>query len=388
MPTETKPAGRFAPRAVSLLALALFVGACGSSPTAPTGPLVTVTSVSPAQGSTFGGTQVTISGANFGAAPSVTIGGAAATAVTVTNTTTIVATTAPHSAGAANVVVNTADGKSGTLTNGYTYVAQNVMNAPPVIQSIAAAGSRQKEPSAYADLGEAITVTATVTDAETAVSALTFEWSADVGAFSGTGSRVVWTAPRNAGVVTLRLKVIERYVGADPSGLPIPQENTAAATATVDVHDEIGEVGGMARDFLLLFSDSNIGPDAVVHNFLDGCGAGGTGKRDERRDTAVNRQDFRIVNSSVGAPRVTVAFGGLSPYRSRQADAWAAVDVDWTSQCLVQDPTVGCPAVGATRRDRGVDWVTATYDPPSKRWWLCDSDYEAISSTSSTRYKR
>jgi hypothetical protein len=47
-------------------------------------------------------------------------------------------------------------------------------------------------------------------------------------------------------------------------------------------------------------------------------------------------------------------------------DAWAAVDVDWTSQCLVQDPTVGCSAVGATRRDRGVDWVTSIYDPPTK----------------------
>jgi hypothetical protein len=296
--------------------------------------------------------------------------------------------TAAHAAGPADVVVTTADGKTGRLANGFTYVAANVVNAPPVIQSIVAVGSRQKEPSAYADLGEAITVSATVTDAETAVSALTFEWSADVGAISGTGSRVVWTAPRNAGVVTLRLKVTESYLGADPSGLPLPKENTAAATATVDVHDEIGEVGGMARDFLLLFSNSSISPDTVVHNFLDGCGAGGTGKKDERRDTAVNRQDFRITASSVGSARTTVGFGGLSPFRSRQADAWAAVDVDWTSQCLVQDPTVGCPTVGATRRDRGVDWVTAIYDPPSKRWWLCDSDFESISSTSLTRYKR
>ena len=387
MPTETKQAGRFVRRAGYMLALTLSVGACGSSPTAPA-PLVQIVAVSPAQGTTFGGTPVTISGTNFGSAPNVIVGGIAATAVTVSGGSTITAMTAAHAAGPADVVVTTSDGKTGTLPNGYTYVSPTAVNAPPVIQSIVAQGSRQKEPSAYADLGEAINVTATVTDTETSVSALTFEWSADVGVFSGTGSRVTWTAPRNAGVVTLRLKVIERYVGADPSGLPLPKENTAAATATVDVHDEIGEVGGMARDFLLLFSNSSIGPDAVVHNFLDGCGAGGTGKKDERRDTAVNRQNFRIVSSSVGAPRVTVAFGGSSPFRLRQADAWAAVDVDWTSQCLVQDPTVGCSAVGATRRDRGVDWVTSIYDAPTKRWWLCDSDYEAISSTSSTRYKR
>jgi hypothetical protein len=64
MPTETKQAGRFARRAAYLLALALTISACGSSPTAPAVPVVQIVAVSPAQGSTFGGTPVTISGTN------------------------------------------------------------------------------------------------------------------------------------------------------------------------------------------------------------------------------------------------------------------------------------------------------------------------------------
>src|SRR5215208_6534483 len=180
MTIGTKLAGRFARHAMCVLALALSVSACASSPTAPVVPLVQIVAVSPAQGSTFGGTDVTISGTNFGSAPTVVLGGIPATAVTVSNGSTIVATTAAHAAGPADVVVTTGDGKTGKLANGYTYVAPDVVNAPPAIQSIIPLGSRQKEPPAYANLGEPINVTATVTDAETAVSALEFEWSADV----------------------------------------------------------------------------------------------------------------------------------------------------------------------------------------------------------------
>lgn len=342
--------------------------------------------MSPARGSTFGGTQVTISGTGFDPASAVTIGGVAPATVTVSNASTIIVTTASHAAGAADVVVNSA-GKIGTLPNGYTFVAPTIENAAPVVQSVTAAGSRQNQPERYANLGEPVNVTATVTDTETATAALTFEWTADAGTLSGTGSRVVWTAPRSTGATTLRVKVIERYTGTDAAGLPVPKENTASGAVAVDVHDEIGEVGAMARDFLVRFSEPSVNPDAVVHNFLDGCGAGGTGKRDELRDTTVNRQDFRIVSYTIGSPRVTVAFDALSPFRARQEHAYAAVDVDWTSQCLRQDPALGCGASG-TRRDRGVDWVTARYDGPTQRWWLCDSDYQAIGSTSLTIFKR
>jgi len=51
----------------------------------------------------------------------ISLGGTAATSVTVVSSTSITATTPAHAAGAVNVVVTNTDTKSGTLTNGYTY---------------------------------------------------------------------------------------------------------------------------------------------------------------------------------------------------------------------------------------------------------------------------
>jgi hypothetical protein len=383
--TDAKTRRRSWHKLAYVIVLAVSAHACGStSPIAPSAPLLMVLAVSPAQGSTFGGTAITITGANFGAAPSVLVGGVAATAVTVKDASTITATTVAHPTGPVDIVVTAVEGRSGTLPNGYTYMVPSIENTPPVIQSMLAIGTRSGEPAEYANVNESLNITASVTDNETPVSELTFEWSADLGSFSGTGSHVVWTAPRSTGAVTLRVKVIERYIGADSSGLPVSRENTVDGSATVSVHDEGTEVAGMAKDFLVLFSQSSVGVDAVLHDFEDGC----PGKSAERDDTVKNRQNYRILSYFVGAPRVSVDFNGVSPFRSRRADAWASVDVEWLSSCLKQDPTLGCPAIGATRRDRGVDWVTARYDTPTKRWWLCDSDYEPSASTSLTRYLR
>ena len=80
----------------------------------------TVSSVSPNNGPTAGGTAVTITGTNFAAGATVTFGGTAATNVVVVNSTTITATTPAGSAGAVTVTV-TVNGQSGSLANGYTY---------------------------------------------------------------------------------------------------------------------------------------------------------------------------------------------------------------------------------------------------------------------------
>lgn len=89
----------------------------------PSAPAPDVTGISPASGSTAGGTAVTISGSNFASGATVTVGGTAATGVTVVNASTITATTPAHTAGAVNVVVTNADGQSDALSNGFTYTA-------------------------------------------------------------------------------------------------------------------------------------------------------------------------------------------------------------------------------------------------------------------------
>ena len=89
----------------------------------------TVTSLSPNNGPTAGGTAVTITGTNFGAGATVTFGGAAATNAVVVNSMTITAMTPAGSAGAVTVTV-TVNSQSGSLTNGFTYIG------PPTVTSI------------------------------------------------------------------------------------------------------------------------------------------------------------------------------------------------------------------------------------------------------------
>jgi hypothetical protein len=377
---------RFCCGAVMLWAVGTTLVGCGGSPSSPSGSSLQVTAISPSTGTSFGGTAVTITGRNFTTGTSLTFGGTPATDVVVNDSASITATTPVHPAGTVDVSVKSGTGAEGTLRQAFQYVRPTVANSPPVVSVLTAQGSRASEPSAYANVDEAISVAATVTDAETPVTTLTFDWSAEAGVVIGTGPTVTWKAPHSAGRSTIRLTVTETYTTPDPSGLPVQSRYVVTGTVDVDVHDEASEIAAMAKNFLVRFSQSNVSPNDVMTDFKDGCGAGGTGKQDEYNQVVANRQNFRIVDWSVGEPRVTVNFKSLSPYRSRSGDAWAAVDVRWVSQCLVAG--VGCTSAGGTRLDAGTDWVTTQYDAQTRRWWICDSDYEGTSASSLQRYLR
>ena len=90
----------------------------------------TVTSVSPNNGPVAGGTAVTITGTNFAAGATVTLGGTAATNVVVASSTTITATTPAHAAGAVTATVTNSNGLSGNLASGFTYIA------PPTVTGV------------------------------------------------------------------------------------------------------------------------------------------------------------------------------------------------------------------------------------------------------------
>ncbi len=83
-------------------------------------PHPAISAVTPNAGSTAGASPVTITGANFVAPATVTIGGSAATGVSVASSTTITATTPAHAAGIVNVVV-LSNGLTATLASGYFY---------------------------------------------------------------------------------------------------------------------------------------------------------------------------------------------------------------------------------------------------------------------------
>jgi hypothetical protein len=104
-------------------------GGCSDTKSASTSvttapPVVTITSVVPASGPFFGGKPVTINGSGFHSGATVTLGGTAATNVTVVNATTITATTPAHAAGAVSVTVTNSDSTSASLSAGYTFKPQ------------------------------------------------------------------------------------------------------------------------------------------------------------------------------------------------------------------------------------------------------------------------
>ena len=86
-------------------------------------PAPTYSSVAPTSGFAVGGTAITITGANFVAGATVTVGGNACASVTVVSATSITCTTAAHAAGATNIVVTNTDGQTVTGTNAFTFVA-------------------------------------------------------------------------------------------------------------------------------------------------------------------------------------------------------------------------------------------------------------------------
>lgn len=343
-----------------------LAAACGGGggPIQPTPIVPSVSAISPNSGTTLGGTAITITGANFAAGATVSVGGAAATNVVVASATSITAVTAARGAGSVEVTV-TVNGRAGSLPNAFTYVApQQINNDPPVIQSVTALGLKPNEPPNFADLGEEIAVSATVIDKESAADRLVYEWTGTDGAFSGSGPSVRWRAPASGAtpfIANLKLTVVDRFQTTDGSGLPITFEHRVERPFTVKVHDSVKEVGGMATLFLENFSKSSVSVDEVMKDFLVGC----YGTASERADVVRNRENFVITAYSIGPPSVTVNFGGRCPYDNRAGDACSMSQVRWESTRL---------ATGAKEVVEGRDQVAAVYR--EARWWLCDSAFD------------
>ncbi len=92
---------------------------------------LTFTSASPDNGTTDGGTPVTITGTGFLAVSGVTFDGVDATAVVTVNATTVTCIAPAHAAGAVDVVVTNGDTATVTGTAAYLYVVP-----PPSLYSV------------------------------------------------------------------------------------------------------------------------------------------------------------------------------------------------------------------------------------------------------------
>jgi IPT/TIG domain len=349
-----------------LVVLGLLQSCGDGNPTgpSPSGPTPTVTAVAPNSGSTLGGTKVTLTGTNFNTGVLITFGGVAATGTQVMSSTQLTTTTGEHASGAVDVVV-TLGTQRGTLPGAFTFVAPSKSpNESPTITSLKAQGNRADEPAQFADLGEEIAVTATVTDAESSPDALTYEWSADMGTFSGTGRDVRWRAPTSGSTpaeATLTLVVVEKYQTTNDIGLPVTAENRVTKAVSVRVHDSVKEVGDMATEFLTNFSKSDVSVSTVMKDFTPSC----SGTEEERNDVEDNRAEYTITSYTIGSPTVRIDFNGRCPYRGQSGDACSDSRVEWTSK-KKNDNSTGVA--------KGVDHIAAVYR--SNRWWLCSSDFE------------
>jgi hypothetical protein len=105
--------------------------------------LPVISSVTPNWGSTFGDTQIYISGINFQPGAKVQIGGADASQVEVLSASSIAARTPAGAAGSATVTVTNPDGQADTASNAFAYrelsavtVASNALRIPYAVDNL------------------------------------------------------------------------------------------------------------------------------------------------------------------------------------------------------------------------------------------------------------
>jgi len=250
-----------------------------------------------------------------------------------------------------------------------------VVNTPPVIGKFIVQGTRINEPPNFADASEEIPVSVDVTDAESPVSSLKFNWTSNTGTFSGTGPKVTWRAPDKVELpvtVALNLEVVETYTS---QGKPVT--NNPKASVTVSLHDSTKEVGDMARQFLIDFSDTTIKDVSyVMRNFESGC----YGTDAEASQVTSHIADYDMVRYTAGPAITTVRFGGTCPFRDLRGDACAQVRMHWESRAkhnLYWPSGDLYLAAGGIDTQDGVDQVAAMYYRDKQRWRLCDSAWDS-----------
>ena len=211
---------------------------------------VSVSGIDPAEGSVSGGQSVTISGGNFQDGASVTIGGAAATDVSVADGNTITATTPAGAAGAADVVVSNADGNSATMSGGFTYLA--------VIEPIL----RSTSPT-DAHLDYSMTGTGSTADGSDGEVEFSVRFSDGAGA-SGAGQEITWTITNNGSESIFLVAPAQLEIVA--SSEEIVASTTDANGSAAATFDSEGERGVGTTSATVVASTSAANSDGAIRD--------------------------------------------------------------------------------------------------------------------------
>ena len=215
-----------------LTTMALSCGG-GSSPAGPSqnpppAAAPTPAAVSPGRGATGGGLGITIMGNGFVAGASVSIGGVPATGVAVAGATSITATTPPHAAGTADVVVTNPDGQSGRLAGAFNY--ETPSSPPPAVTSASPSSGPAAGGTSVTITGSGFAAGATITFGTTAAASVTVVSATTITATSpASNGNKVDIVVSNPDGQSARLTEGFAYVGSNPPPPP-PGPGPAAPT--------------------------------------------------------------------------------------------------------------------------------------------------------------
>ncbi len=254
-----------------------------------------------------------------------------------------------------------------------------VQNTPPTIGAFRAQGSRTGQPANFADLGESIALSVTVTDPESAASGLTFNWASTIGTFSGTGPSVTWRAPASATTpmdVTLALEVVETYQSARTqrresrdrvdhgkppqfhSGSQRPRETIPPRLFELESQRRLRDAelrAGMLRD---RSRDRATSPTIVW-----------TSRSSSRTSGTPTRASDSAARARTGTAPETRVRACRSIWKSRaKRDLY-----DSRGRLVLRE--------GETTVATGIDQVAAMSYPSQKRWRLCDSAFQSGSTS-------
>jgi hypothetical protein len=221
---------------------------------------------------------------------------------------------------------------------------------PPVIREIAV-------PTSRVEAGQNITITATVEDAETPLSQLTYQWAASAGTISGSGTTATWIMPEGitSGVnVAITLTVFDTYDAVVNNRVVKQQFIVTGTSPTFRVHDSEAELLALAVKFLRdLFGNSSVPPADCLVDFTDLCADLDFGKTAELKDITDHRSLVEV--QSVTFFSQIVSFQG--------SDAGTVYsDAEFRDRWLSD---------GIVRPYRNEFVVTGRYH--QGRWWICES---------------
>jgi len=223
----------------------------------------------------------------------------------------------------------------------------------PVIRAITV-------PTSRVETGQDVTITATVEDAETPLTQLTYQWSASAGTITSSGTTATWTMPGGikAGVnVTITLMVMDTY-NAIVNNQIVQRQFTVVGTSTpFRVHDSVAETKELGRKFLIdLFGNSAVQPDDCMVDFADVCANRPEGKNSELIQVRNHRRDFVVYRATMLAQR----------------NEWAGTAAGSVHNAvLYEDQEIGKPPKLPTCGD----FIT-TVVYVDGRWWICESIFD------------